>query len=156
MTRLARAIDGANRPLAVDPAIPNLEDAVEFGAARDWGLELQADLADFIAGKIAWSSVDRGVVLHGVPGTGKTLFAKALAQACSVPLIVGSMGEFFASTDGHLGDVIKRQRQLFDQAKACRPCILFIDELNALPDIDTLPAVLPAMRKVSGALGRQS
>ena len=48
------------------------------------------------------------------------------------------MGEFFASTDGHLGDVIKRQKQLFDQAKACRPCILFIDELNALPDIDTL------------------
>jgi len=136
VARLAKA--AAKAPIVVDPAIPNLEEAIEFGAARDWGLDLKADVADFITGKIAWNSVDRGVVLHGVPGTGKSLFAKALAQACGIPLIVGSMGEFFASTKGHLGDVIKRQKELFEEAKACRPSILFIDEINALPDIDKL------------------
>lgn len=138
VARITRAITEADAAASRGPDVPKLEDAVEFGAARAWGLDLKADIQDYIAGKLSWSSVDRGVVIHGVPGTGKSIFAKSLAQACGLPLVVSSMGELFATSSGDLGAVIKRQKQTFDQAKAQRPCILFLDELDGLPDINKL------------------
>ena len=62
--------------------VPNLETAVEYGAAREWGLSLARDIADFRAGKIKWDSLDRGAILFSAPGLGKSLFASVLARFC--------------------------------------------------------------------------
>lgn len=114
--------------------LPDLGTAVEYGEARDWGLALAADFADYRAGRISWSEVDRGAVLHSPPGCGKSLFARMLASACCVPLIATSVAELFSANDGHLGDVIKALRSTFARASEAAPCILFLDEIDGVPD----------------------
>jgi len=137
--RLSCALVRPVQPMAsTDPAYPSLEDAVEYGEARVWGLALKTDIADLREKKVSWSDIDRGAVLEGPPGSGKTTFARILGDACRLPVIMGSISELFASSGGHLDDVIKAQRKLFAQAAAAAPCILFIDELNALPDPSTI------------------
>lgn len=119
-------------------ALPKLEDAIEYGDARTWALALRDDIADMRKGLIGWDDIDRGCVLHGPPGTGKTLLARMLGEACGVPVVVSSIAELFANSSGYLNDVIKALRKVFDEAKAKAPSILFLDEINALPNIDTV------------------
>ena len=133
--RLSRATAKPVQPAgSTGPIYPSLDDAVEYGEARAWGLDLRADIADLRAKKLSWADIDRGAVLEGPPGSGKTTFARILGDACGLPVIIGSISELFASSEGNLDSVIKAQRKLFDEAAAAAPCILFIDELNALPD----------------------
>lgn len=132
--RLTRAVAGPLPPAgSTGLALPALDDAVEYGEARAWALDLRADIADLRAGKISWRDIDRGAVLEGPPGSGKTSFARILGQACGLPVIMGSISELFASSGGHLDDVIKAQRKLFEEAAAVAPCFLYVDEVNALP-----------------------
>lgn len=121
------ALDGA--PLADDDGTPRLEDLCGLGAAAEWGHELVTDLADWKANRITWADIDRGILLAGPPGTGKTTFAKALAKSCDVPLVAGSLAQWQAK--GHLGDLLKAMRGAFDEARKKAPCILFIDEIDA-------------------------
>lgn len=118
--------------------LPDLEEAKEYGAARDWALNLRDDLADVGKGLIGFDQVDKGAVLFGPPGTGKTLLAEMLGKACGIPTVVSSVAEFFASSSGHLDGVIKAQRKVFADARAKAPCILFLDEINAYPNVDGL------------------
>jgi cell division protease FtsH len=117
---------------------PALETAVEYGAAREWGLALARDLEDYRAGTLPWSAIDRGAIVHSPPGCGKSVLAGSLAQACKVPLVRASVAEYFAAGEGHLGDIVKAQRAVFDKAAAMAPCILFIDEIDAIPNRNTL------------------
>ena len=120
---------------------PPLSDLPGYcGAARAWGMDLIDGVARWRRGEIAWRDLSAAAVLAGPPGTGKTLFAKALARACGLPIVCASMGEFFASTDGALGDVAKALSQSWDSAKACAPSVYFVDELDALPDRRLLTA----------------
>lgn len=118
--------------------LPNLEDAIEYGAARTWGLTLAKDLNDYRAGRLDWQSVDRGAVLYSEPGLGKSLYARILAQACGVPLLAYSIADLFATSPGYLDSVIKSSRAMFERAAAVAPCILFLDEIDALPNRATM------------------
>lgn len=75
------------------------------------------------------AKVPRGVLLCGKPGTGKTLIAKAIAGEAGVPFISMSGSEFIEMFAG-LG--ASRVRKLFEKAKKMAPCIVFIDEIDAI------------------------
>ena len=75
------------------------------------------------------AKVPRGVLLCGKPGTGKTLIAKAIAGEADVPFISMSGSEFIEMFAG-LG--ASRVRKLFEKAKKMAPCIVFIDEIDAI------------------------
>jgi hypothetical protein len=71
----------------------------------------------------------KGILLEGDPGTGKTLLAKALAGEAMVPFYQMSGTEF---TEGIVGVGASRVRDLFKRARANAPCIIFVDEIDAL------------------------
>jgi cell division protease FtsH len=73
--------------------------------------------------------IPRGVLLVGPPGTGKTLLARAVAVEASVPFLSLSASEF---VEMFVGVAASRVRDLFNQAKATAPSIVFIDELDAV------------------------
>jgi len=73
--------------------------------------------------------IPKGVLLVGPPGTGKTLLAKAVAGESGVPFLSMSGSEF---VEMFVGMGAARVRDLFEQAKQKAPCIIFIDELDAL------------------------
>lgn len=71
----------------------------------------------------------RGILLHGPPGCGKTMLANALAAALKVnyiPIAAPSI------VSGMSGESEKALRELFDEAKRCAPCLMFIDEIDAI------------------------
>jgi len=73
--------------------------------------------------------VPRGAILHGLPGTGKTLLAKAAAKEAGVSFLAQSGSEF---TELFVGMGPLRMRSLFSTARSKAPCILFIDEIDAV------------------------
>ena len=73
--------------------------------------------------------IPKGVLLVGRPGTGKTLLAKAVAGEANVPFISISGSDF---VEMFVGVGASRVRDLFDQAKKNKPCIVFIDEIDAV------------------------
>ncbi len=75
------------------------------------------------------AKIPRGILLCGKPGTGKTLIAKAVAGEAGVPFIAMSGSEFIEMFAG-LG--ASRVRKLFSKAKKLSPCIIFIDEIDAI------------------------
>ena len=75
------------------------------------------------------AKIPKGILLYGKPGTGKTLIAKAIAGEAGVPFISMSGSEFIEMFAG-LG--ASRVRKLFQKAKKMAPCIIFIDEIDAI------------------------
>lgn len=100
----------------VDEAKAELEEVVDFLKSSDKYTRLGA-------------KVPKGVLLIGPPGTGKTLLARAVAGEANVPFLSISGSEFI---EMFVGVGASRVRDLFEQAKKQAPCIVFIDELDAL------------------------
>jgi len=95
-------------------------------------LELE-EIVDFLKQPEAYTAngckIPRGVILDGPPGTGKTLLAKAVAGEAGVPFISISGSEF---VEMFVGVGASRVRDIFGQAKKNAPCIIFIDEIDAV------------------------
>ncbi|HET9903186.1 MAG TPA: ATP-dependent zinc metalloprotease FtsH [Xanthobacteraceae bacterium] len=100
----------------VDEAKAELQELVSFLRDRDKYGRLGA-------------RIPKGVLLVGPPGTGKTLIAKAVAGEAGVPFFSISGSEF---VEMFVGVGAARVRDLFEQARKAAPCIIFIDELDAL------------------------
>lgn len=123
------------RNLLIDEAMA-LESMEGYGDAKRWGLELAKDIADWNAGALPWDDVDRGILLSGPPGVGKTIFSQALAMTCKMDLVIASYAKWQAK--GHLGDFLKAMQTSFAEARKKAPAILFIDELDAFGDRNTV------------------
>jgi cell division protease FtsH len=136
---------------------PTLDELAGMPDAVAAGLAIVRDLHDYRAGRIPWSQVAPGLLLHGPAGTGKTLFARALARSAAVPLLTGSLAEWQASRTGHLGDLLAAMRGRFAEARAVAPAILFIDEIDAFGDRATLAeAYRRRVETLERALGEAS
>ena len=120
--------DEASRP-AVPPVL-RVETLTGYGAAKDWALGLQADLADYLGGELAWAQMSTKLFLSGPPGTGKTTFARALCNTLQVPLVVTSVSTWLQGE--YLHDVLDRMADTFAEARRQAPCILFIDEIDGI------------------------
>ena len=92
-----------------------------------------AEVVEFLKSPKKFSAlgarIPSGVLLVGPPGTGKTLFAKAVAGEAGVPFFSVSGSDF---VEMYVGVGAKRVRDLFDMAKKNQPCIIFIDEIDAV------------------------
>ena len=92
-----------------------------------------AEIVEFLKNPKKFSSlgakIPKGVLLVGPPGTGKTLFAKAVAGEAGVPFFSVSGSDF---VEMYVGVGASRVRDLFDMAKRNQPCIIFIDEIDAV------------------------
>jgi hypothetical protein len=117
---------------------PTLDRLFGMDEAVAWGRQLARDLGEFAAGRIPWSSVDRGVLLSGPPGTGKTLFARALASTCGVRLVSGSYASWLGTGGAHQGEMLRNMRNTFKEARDAGRAILFIDEVDAFPNRATV------------------
>jgi len=102
--------------VGVDQAKIELEEVVQFLKEADRFTELGA-------------RIPRGLILEGPPGTGKTLLARAVAGEAGVPFFAVSGSEF---VEMFVGVGASRVRDLFAQAKKNAPCIIFIDEIDAV------------------------
>jgi cell division protease FtsH len=95
-------------------------------------LEL-TEVVDFLKDPSKYTAVGakipKGVIMEGPPGTGKTLLARAVAGEAGVPFISASASEF---VEMFVGVGASRVRDLFGQAKKNAPCIVFIDEIDAI------------------------
>merc|ERR1740139_688131 len=107
----------------------NFDDVAGCDGAK---LELE-EVVDFLKQPEAYNAngcrIPRGVILDGPPGTGKTLLAKAVAGEAGVPFISVSGSEF---VEMFVGVGASRVRDIFAQAKKNAPCIIFIDEIDAV------------------------
>ena len=92
-----------------------------------------AEVVEFLKNPRKFSAlgarIPSGVLLVGPPGTGKTLFAKAVAGEAGVPFFSVSGSDF---VEMYVGVGAKRVRELFDMATKCQPCIIFVDDIDAV------------------------
>ncbi len=139
--RLARSNRGSASDLTMPEPLPldgeqkpsttkylSVETLSGYGQAKDWALDLKADLSLWRQGSLAWSDMSTKLLLSGPPGTGKTTFARALRNTLQVPLLATSLATMLEP--GYLGDVLKAMTSAFETASDHAPAILFIDEFE--------------------------
>lgn len=102
-------------------------------AGVDEAVEELYEIKDFLQNPSRYQAlgakIPRGVLLYGPPGTGKTLLARAVAGEAGVPFFTISGSDF---VEMFVGVGASRVRDLFEQAKQNSPCIIFVDEIDAV------------------------
>jgi ATP-dependent Zn protease len=136
-----------------------LEELQGLAEARQVAEDLIADIKAARRGRIPWSAVDRGLLLVGAPGTGKTTLARAIAQACGIRFVHVSAAEWQSA--GGLDLHLRAIRATFNEARRYAPSILFLDEIdsignrerfegsNAIYQTEVVNAVLEQMQGMS-------
>ena len=117
----------------VDEEKEELEEIVQFlKEMKELGFK-DTEIVEFLKAPKKFTDmgarIPKGVLLVGQPGTGKTLLAKAVAGEAGVPFFIISGSDF---VEMFVGVGASRVRDLFDQAKKNAPCIIFIDEIDAV------------------------
>lgn len=112
------------------PDAPLVADLVGYGEAKAWAIQAVEDFARQRSGAAVRLT---GAILAGPPGTGKTTLAQSIARSAGVSLIVSNVAAWFSTSRGDLDGVIKAMQAAFQAATETAPCILFLDELDALP-----------------------
>ncbi len=128
----ARAMSfGKSRAKQLNKDVPKTTFADVAGA--DEAVEELQEIKDFLQNPIRFQAVGakipKGVLLYGPPGTGKTLLARAVAGEAGVPFFSISGSDF---VEMFVGVGASRVRDLFEQAKAAAPAIIFVDEIDAV------------------------
>lgn len=129
VARLAQAVAQLSPPASAAPG----GRLAEFPIAAETRAEIDrivADLRDARAGRIAPEEVSRGALLIGPPGCGKSELARLMAEAAGVPLHATTLGELQAK--GRWNDFLAAMEALFARARSSAPCLLFLDELDAI------------------------
>jgi cell division protease FtsH len=136
---MMRRLNGAGSPMAFGRSKGRLYAQEDIGvtfddaAGIDEAVDEVKEVVDFLRSPEKYQSlggrIPKGVLLVGPPGTGKTLLARAIAGEAGVPFFSLSGSDF---VEMFVGVGAARVRDLFQQAEAKSPCIIFIDELDAL------------------------
>lgn len=123
---------GKSRAVRIDPDDPNAKKFRDVAGLKEEKEELE-EIVDFLAAPEKYTGVGaripKGVLLVGPPGTGKTLLAKAIAGEAGVPFFSLSGSDF---VEMFVGVGASRVRDMFAEAKREAPCIVFIDEIDAV------------------------
>jgi cell division protease FtsH len=138
MRRMGGGVGGSNlmgfgksRARRVEPDAPKIGFADVAGV--DEAVEELQEIKEFLAEpkrfRMLGARIPKGVLLYGPPGTGKTLLARAVAGEADVPFFSMAGSDF---VEMFVGVGASRVRDLFQQAKAAAPCIVFIDEIDAV------------------------
>ncbi len=117
------------RLLGEDQININFNDVAGVDEAKEEVAELVEFLRDPSKFQKLGGKIPRGVLMVGSPGTGKTLLAKAISGEAKVPFFTISGSDF---VEMFVGVGASRVRDMFDQAKKHAPCIIFIDEIDAV------------------------
>ncbi|MCJ8336723.1 MAG: AAA family ATPase, partial [Epibacterium sp.] len=126
--RLSQALTA---PAAQIPeAAPTHEVITGIGPSYDTARQLVADLRLWAKGEVAWTEIPHSLLLFGLPGTGKSHLARAMGRSAGVNCVETSCAEW--QSTGHLGNLLLAMRKSFDEARKNAPCILFIDEIDAI------------------------
>lgn len=136
--RLERAAKTKRRVEVMGVEVPEIKDLHGYGEAKTWALNLIDDMQAWRRGEIELADIDRNVVLASPPGLGKTSFVRSLARSTGLPLIATSVGAWFANSPGFLDSVIKQIDEVFASARAVGPAILFLDEIDGIPNRATI------------------
>ncbi|WP_376870746.1 AAA family ATPase [Albirhodobacter sp. R86504] len=109
---------------------PRLEDMTGDSPALLAARRIVADLVLWRQGKADWQEISRSLLLFGPPGTGKTWLARAMGNSAGINTVTGGFGEWQSA--GHLGDMLREMRASFAEARKRAPCLLIIDEIDAV------------------------
>ncbi|MDC0660853.1 AAA family ATPase [Leisingera sp. SS27] len=106
------------------------EEITGIGRSYDTARQLVADLRLWAEGEVAWNEIPHSLLLFGLPGTGKSHLARAMGRSAAVNCVQTSCAEWQSA--GHLGNLLLAMRKSFEDARKNAPCILFIDEIDAI------------------------
>ena len=106
------------------------EEITGIGRSYDTARQLVADLRLWAEGDVAWNEIPHSLLLFGLPGTGKSHLARAMGRSAAVNCVETSCAEWQSA--GHLGNLLLAMRRSFEDARKNAPCILFIDEIDAI------------------------
>lgn len=123
-----KRLNSMTRPDREDVA--RLEDMPGDSAALLAARRMVHDLLLWKEGSVRWSALSRSVLFYGPPGTGKTYLAQAMGASAGIACVTGSFAEW--QSGGHLGDMLREMQKTFAEARRQAPCILFIDEIDAI------------------------
>ncbi|MCG8408150.1 MAG: AAA family ATPase, partial [Phycisphaerales bacterium] len=109
---------------------PALNQIHGLGEAKEHANAFIGDIKAYLAGSIPWSQVDRGMLLVGPPGTGKTMMARAMSREAGIRFIHASASDWQSAN--HLGEHVQAIRGSFAMARRYAPSIIFIDEFDSI------------------------